>query len=165
MIPQAIIYRLHSPSLNLNYIGSTVKSLDTRLSEHKRAFIHKDKICSSFKVLSAGDVQIESIEILNKTNKATVKEREQIYINMDNTTVNKEQEEIREDIQEYQQIIQHINLIKPNPNNSEKVYTQQYYLEYRKVNWDRLIKYNREYQTKNKELLEKKRRLKKYGEI
>ena len=57
------IYKLFVEECDLCYIGSTFRTLEKRLQEHKR------KDCSSKTLFEIGEVQIELLEICEKENR------------------------------------------------------------------------------------------------
>jgi hypothetical protein len=58
------IYKIHSPSCDGVYVGSTSQTLNQRLSNHKKSLTHyennndSDKYMTSFEIVKHGDVEI-----------------------------------------------------------------------------------------------------------
>jgi len=76
------IYKIHSPSLNLTYIGSTTRSLKERLTKHK----NYNASCLK-KILDSNDCEIILIENFPCTSKYELETRETEHI-QNNVCVN-----------------------------------------------------------------------------
>ena len=79
------IYKLTSDQTSLIYIGSTVKTLNKRLTNHicdYNNYLNGNKRCyiSSYEILKHGDYKIELIELYPCDNKEELHEREQYYL-------------------------------------------------------------------------------------
>lgn len=73
------IYRIVCNVTGKQYIGSTISSLNTRLSQHKK-YIKDGKYCSSKIVLEEGDYDIVLIEDFPCERKEQLLQRERYYI-------------------------------------------------------------------------------------
>jgi len=56
------IYKLTSPNTDKVYIGSTIRTLNKRLTSHIRDWKLKRKDCGSTYILEKGDYKIELLE-------------------------------------------------------------------------------------------------------
>jgi hypothetical protein len=58
------IYKITSPNTDKVYIGSTVRELKYRMSQHMSNFNNKDKykVCRSFAIIECGDAIIDMIK-------------------------------------------------------------------------------------------------------
>ncbi len=68
---QGKLYRIVSPNHDKMYIGSTVKTLEQRFSEHK-----SERDCMSREIIDAGDARIEEIEAFPCLDKYQLEDRE-----------------------------------------------------------------------------------------
>ena len=83
------IYKLYSPSKNLVYYGSTIKSLSQRLANHTYEYRTKtDRLCQGHLVLECDDYKIELVEDFPCNNKQQLERKEGEYIK-NNECVNK----------------------------------------------------------------------------
>jgi hypothetical protein len=76
------IYKIHSPSLNLTYIGSTTTSLKERLDKHK----YHNTSCSK-QIMKSNDYEITLVENYPCTSKYELEMRETEHI-QNNVCVN-----------------------------------------------------------------------------
>jgi hypothetical protein len=78
------IYKIICEITNLVYIGSTTKSIETRLKKHEYDYIYycegKRCYCASYKILENGKFKIELIEEIEFQNKKELLEKERYYI-------------------------------------------------------------------------------------
>mgnify|MGYP001564056039 CR=1 FL=1 len=90
--PQAVIYKISSPSTTSHYIGSTSTPLSHRMSRHiydAKIYDQKQKqFCSSSIILKYDDYTVCVLETFINCSKKSLHEREAYYIKMPNT-VNK----------------------------------------------------------------------------
>ena len=89
------IYKIWSPSQDLQYIGSTVQELSQRLGGHKKNFklfnnpdSKYNKYCASYEVLKCEDYRIDLLENYSCINKLELNKKEGEYIK-NNVCVNK----------------------------------------------------------------------------
>lgn len=89
------IYKIWSPSQDLQYIGSTAQELSQRLAGHKRnfkSFNNPDSkfnnYCASYEVLKCEDYRIDLLENYSCINKLELNKKEGEYIK-NNVCVNK----------------------------------------------------------------------------
>jgi hypothetical protein len=87
------IYRLKCLSTNTQYIGSTLRSLRTRLHQHEWFYKHynqgtRSQFYTSFKILKRDNYIIELIEQVNFDHISELKQREQYYILNSENVVN-----------------------------------------------------------------------------
>ena len=89
------IYKIWSPSQDLQYIGSTTQELSQRLGGHKRnfkSFNNPDSkfnnYCASYEVLKCEDYRIDLLENYSCINKLELNKKEGEYIK-NNVCVNK----------------------------------------------------------------------------
>ncbi len=75
---QGKIYQIVSPNHSKIYIGSTVKTLARRFTQHK-----SDRNCCSTEIIDAGDSDIKLIELFPCLDKAQLEDREAEYQLMD----------------------------------------------------------------------------------
>jgi hypothetical protein len=76
------IYKIHSPSLNLTYIGSTTSTLKRRLNQHKNC----NTSCSK-QIMNSNDYEITLVENYSCTSKYELEMRETEHI-QNNVCVN-----------------------------------------------------------------------------
>jgi len=82
------IYKIMSDNFDKIYIGSTTQPLNRRLSAHKYMYKrylknNKNSKCTSFMILEKeGNINIETIEVIEFDDKKTLDERERHYINL-----------------------------------------------------------------------------------
>jgi hypothetical protein len=77
------IYKLWSPSKNLVYYGSTIETLEERLTNHKydyKSYKKTNHYISSFIVLECEDYKIELVEEYPCNNKTELEKKEGEYI-------------------------------------------------------------------------------------
>ena len=88
---KAKIYRLWSPSKGLVYYGSTVQTLEQRLTKHLHTFNYKQnyRYRYVFLVLECGDYKIELVEDYPCNNKEELYKQEGAFIRA-NECVNKQ---------------------------------------------------------------------------
>ena len=83
------IYRLTCANLDLVYYGSTIQDLENRLNKHFNdysAYIQNKEYsnyCYSFKLIEAGDVEIELVMECPSNSKRELEEIEQTFIEND----------------------------------------------------------------------------------
>ena len=89
------IYKIWSPSQDLQYIGSTAQELSQRLAGHKKNFKcfnnpenKFNKYCASYEVLKFEDYRIDLLENYSCSSKSDLNKREGEYIK-NNICVNK----------------------------------------------------------------------------
>ena len=134
-LDNAKIYKIVDNINNNIYIGSTCKTLKTRLSEHKSGYkrflkglFNKIK---SFDIIKNNDYKIELLEDCEIKTKQELLARERFYIK-NNECLNK-------------------NI----PGRTDKE-IQQYQKDYKKTNKDKIDNFNKAYYIRNKEKLEEK---------
>ena len=129
-LDNAKIYKIVDNTNDNKYIGSTCKTLKTRLSEHKysyKRFLNGlGGNTKSFDVLKNNDYKIELIENCNIKTKQELLARERFYIK-NNECLNK-------------------NI----PGRTDKE-IQQYQKDYKKANKDKIDDYQKEYKIVNKD--------------
>ena len=143
------IYKLTCDKSDKIYIGSTVQSLNERLSKHKNN--KNKKNCTSKQLFELGEVKIELIENYPCDTKKELETKERHYIQKyKDIVVNKRiltrtAKEWRKDNKEY--VKQKKN--EYHKKNKEKILEQkkQYYQANKKI----IIEKNKEYKQKNKE--------------
>jgi len=126
------IYKLICKKDNLIYIGSTIKTLNSRLSSHK----NKTNPCVSKKIINNGDYEIILLELYPCMCKRELEKREQLWIdNMDC-----------------------INFQRSYLSKEErKDYLKNHKIEYLKNNKEKIYKANRQWSSINKDELYKRR--------
>jgi len=162
---QGKIYKLFSVSNeDLVYYGSTIRTLNERLTKHINDY-KNNRGCTSRKVIAAGDYKIELIENYPCNSKAKLERKEGEYTK-NNKCVNeviagRTYKEYRKDNKEY---IKKLNK-DWYENNKERVKKKQkeYYennkeaiAEYRKNNKEALAEKKKEYYENNKEAIAEK---------
>ena len=85
-----LIYKITSPNTDIVYVGKTNQTLGRRFSDHlsdRKRFLAGERrsYCTSYKVLEHGDARIELIE---ETEDASGKQREEYWINAIPNTCN-----------------------------------------------------------------------------
>jgi hypothetical protein len=152
------IYKLYSPSKNLVYYGSTVKSLPARLANHTYEYRTKpDRLCKGHLVLECADYKIELIEDFPCNNKQQLERREGEYIK-NNECVNKYV--AGRTIEEYRN--DNKQKITEYRKNYEKENREQITIKHKQYLDNNRAKYNeymREYRLTNKEKINEQRRL------
>ena len=152
------IYKLYSPSKNLVYYGSTIKSLSQRLANHTYEYRTKtDRLCQGHLVLECDDYKIELVEDFPCNNKQQLERREGEYIK-NNECVNKyvagrtkkewnldNKEKITEQQKEYNKV------------NKEQIAV--IHKQYRENNRAKYNEYMKKYRLNNKERINEQRRL------
>jgi len=146
------IYKIWSPSQDLQYIGSTAQELSQRLGGHKKNFKlfnnpeHKyNQYCTSYEVLKYEDYRIDLLENYSCNSKSELNKKEGEYIR-NNVCVNKvipgrTEKQYRED-------------------NKDKIFLQR--KEYRKDNKEKIAKYKKEHYHDNRDkILEKQKQYRK----
>ena len=136
------VYTIRSPSTIKFYIGTTVKTLSGRFSQHKsnyKSFIQgKGNDVSSFEILKLGDAYIELLESYpcNSNEELHKREGELIRLHKDNV-VNKN--------------------IAGRTNKEYSVDNKDYYKSYRENNKDKSKAYREAYREANKEQIKANR--------
>jgi hypothetical protein len=143
------IYKIWSPSQDIQYIGSTTQELSHRLGNHKKNFklyYNKDSkynnYYTSFEVLKCDDCRIDLLENYSCNDKTELLQKEGEYIK-NNICVNK--------------IIAGRSKKQHYIDNKELISKQQKL--YREINKEKLAKQNKLYQKNNKELISKQQKL------
>ena len=76
---KSYIYKIYSPSKDIQYIGSTIQTLSRRLSRHKSDYKRykngKKNYTSSFKLLDCPDYRIVLIEECKCENKMELRKK------------------------------------------------------------------------------------------
>ena len=173
---KAKIYKIVDNTNNNIYIGSTCKSLNTRLSEHKSDYkrflkgIYNN--VTSFDILKNNDYQIELLEDCNIKTKQELIAKERYYIENNNCLnkyipgrSKKEYNDInREKIANCQKEYKDTN--KNKIDNYQREYKEinkeknaNYQKEYRDINKEKLIIQKKEYYKENKEKLNELNRI------
>ena len=139
------IYKIYSPSQNIQYIGSTVRDLNDRLKGHEKNYnlyynqeSKYNKYYTSYEVLKCEDYRIILLENYSCNNKIELNKKEGEYIKS-NICVNK--------------VI---------PGRTVKEYyidNKHKFKEYRKKNILKISEQQKIYRDKNKDKLNKKKRL------
>ncbi len=129
------IYKIWSPSDDIQYIGSTTQELSQRLGNHKKNFklyynkdSKYDQFYTSYKVLKCEDHRIDLLENYSCNNKTELLKKEGEYIK-NNICVNKSipcrtNKQYRED-------------------NKEKIAINK--KKYREANKEHIVKYKKQY--------------------
>ena len=166
------IYKIYSKTLNNCYYGSTVQSLNERLSKHIYEFKKQKGKCSEL-VLKYNDYEMILVELFPCTSKKQLLEREGYY-QRNFKCVNKQiagrtkkewyeyhKEELK--IKNKQYYENHKEEIKikqkkycDDHNEEIKIKRKQYYEDHKKE----IKKYNNQYQEKHKEIYNEKRKIK-----
>ena len=126
------IYKITSKQTDKIYIGSTIRSLTTRINEHKSRFNKTKNVCISREILKYDDCEISLIENYPCNNKQELREREgwfQTNFNCVNNTIagriiKQYRIDNREKIKEYKQsyyISNKEKLRQYQINNKEKI--------------------------------------------
>jgi hypothetical protein len=88
-----LIYKISSPSTDSVYIGSTTKTIQQRLRQHKadyKRYLNKTKnYVTSYEIVKYDDAIIELLEKLEYENKIELYDREAYYIKLDNKSINR----------------------------------------------------------------------------
>jgi hypothetical protein len=167
------IYKIVDRNNENIYIGSTIQSLNIRLSQHKCVYKRKENgiysFITSFNIIKNDDFYIELIEEYPCNNRYELELRERFHIDNNNCvnfiiptrTIEEWNEENREELLEYhkQYNLEHIDEIKEQmkqhylEHRDEKLeYQKQYNLQHR----DEYLKYQKQRYLKNREnILEK----------
>jgi len=158
------VYRIHSPSANLNYIGSTCKTLSKRLIDHRSAFNRYkddkgDVYITSFEVLEYPDACILLIENFPCENKKELEQREGDFIKsvecvnerVAGRTGNESSKEYYKKNKE--QILARKKEYKKQ--NKEKVKEKNKI--YNEQNKEKILEQTKEYRQKNKEIIKERR--------
>jgi group I intron endonuclease len=74
------IYKIICNDTNEVYVGSTIESLQRRLSRHVSDAKHKTRLCTSSEIINRGNFRIELIEDFPCENKHQLLHRERFYI-------------------------------------------------------------------------------------
>ena len=141
------IYKITSDQTNDIYIGSTTKSLNRRLSDHKydyKRYLRGDyHYVTSFEISKYPDCKIELLELCNFETKEELRRREGEYI-QNNNCVNKcvAGRTIKESSKKWR--------------NENKNYISEYNKKWRNENKEYLNDYQKKYQDENKDKLNKK---------
>jgi hypothetical protein len=129
------IYAIKSNQTELIYIGSTIKELDIRFSEHKsdyKRYINgKTHFVSSFEILQYEDVYIELIEDYTCNNKTELKRREGIII----------QEKLKQNICVNKYIAGRIHTEYLKEHREQK---KEHYKEYREQHKEQIKEYKKQ---------------------
>lgn len=140
------IYCIRSPNTNKVYIGSTIQPLSKRMGCHRGQYKmyldNRHHLCSSFKILEAGDEYIELIENHPCKNKEELCRREGEIQRETENCVNRciagrTEEEIKEFYKNYYE------------KNKEKILKNR--KEYYTTNNEKLLENQKEYREKNKD--------------
>lgn len=83
-----IIYKLTCLNTLRCYYGSTSKSLNVRLSEHKCAYVKNTGISSRL-IIGGNNFKIEQVEKVNYIDKSELRARERWFIEHDRNCINK----------------------------------------------------------------------------
>ena len=134
------IYKLTSPNTNMVYIGSTILTLNLRLSKHVSDWKRRD-CCTSKYILEKGNVNIELLEEVQVDSIRDLTKIEQEWIDKTPNAVNKKKAYISEEDQ------------KEKKRISSRQYVEEHY--------EQRQEYIRKYYEKNKEIINKKSREKK----
>ncbi|VVU95723.1 GIY-YIG catalytic domain [seawater metagenome] len=160
------IYSLTCNNPNLIYYGSTTKSLNERLSQHKCDF--KINKCVSSKILFEwGDVKINMIEEIEFQDKKELLDRESYYIRnlecVNKKIPNRTQKEWYIDNKK-RMVLQNKEYYEKNKEKIKEYYydnkdkLKENRKEYRLKNKNHTQIYNKKYQEKNKEKLKQKKK-------
>ena len=152
------IYKLYSVSNKyLVYYGSTINTLNTRLSAHISDYKH-NRSCESKLVIAAGDYKMELIENFPCNSKAELERREGEYTK-NNVCVNKHiaGRTRKEYLEDNKKAIAEKNK-EYRENNKEQIKEQR--KEYRENNKEIIAKKKKQYYDNNKEKIAEKQKLK-----
>jgi len=86
---KAKIYAIRSNNTDLTYVGSTLRSLNERLKEHRLDSLKEERYCSSKEIIDLGEYEIILLENFPCENENQLLERERFWIEEQDFPVNK----------------------------------------------------------------------------
>lgn len=137
---KGIVYEIYSDSQpHIKYVGSTIKSLEKRWSQHKSDFKNRKKgtaiICKYFEEFGIYNFQIRSIKEYDIVDKKHLLAYEQLWINK------------LKSINMIKNLFQIQNLIK----KKKQIYLETYHKTYYTNNREKILKQNELYNKTNSE--------------